>query len=93
MEQNGTERNELAQWGRSGEELDIRCRFGDHAPAVGIYWVPKGCICWPDPVQALCMQHFLTAESTGDIIRIVDLEAPKPSYWPAHWASGKDLYD
>ena len=33
--------------------------------------LPQGCICWSDPVQALCDQHAETAESTGPIIRIL----------------------
>lgn len=51
---------------------DIKCRFGCHDP-IGIYHVPKGCICWDDPVQALCVHHFIKAESTGDITLILDL--------------------
>ena len=47
------------------------CRFGCKSPSIGIYYVPEGCICWPDPVQALCAQHFINAESEGHIICIV----------------------
>jgi hypothetical protein len=53
------------------ELAKLRCRFGCDAP-VGIFHVPAGCICWRDPVQALCMQHFVKAESTGPITCIVD---------------------
>jgi hypothetical protein len=49
----------------------LKCRFGCDNP-IGIFHVPDGCICWRDPVQALCMQHFITAESTGPITIIVD---------------------
>ena len=52
----------------------LQCRFASpthNAPVIGIYHVPKGCICWPDPIQALCMQHFVTAESAGPIVCIV----------------------
>lgn len=50
----------------------IRCRFGCDDP-VGIYHVPEGCICWRDPVQALCAQHFYKAESDGPVTLIVAL--------------------
>lgn len=52
--------------------MELKCRFGCKNP-VGIYHVPEGCICWADPIQALCMQHFIKAESEGPITRIVDL--------------------
>lgn len=53
----------------------IPCRFsekGCKSPAVGIYHVPEGCHCWPDPVQALCVHHIQKAESSGEITRIAD---------------------
>jgi len=51
--------------------VELRCRFGCEAP-VAIVHVPEGCICWSDPVQALCQQHLITAQSTGEIRLIVD---------------------
>lgn len=51
--------------------MNIKCRFGCENP-IGIYHVPDGCICWADPIQALCPQHLLTAESIGPIEVIVD---------------------
>lgn len=51
----------------------IKCRFGCSDP-VGIYYVPEGCICWRDPVQALCPQHFYKAESEGPVTLIVELK-------------------
>jgi hypothetical protein len=51
---------------------EIKCRFGCYHP-VGIYHVPEGCICWKDPIQALCAQHLITAESEGPITLIKDL--------------------
>lgn len=59
---------------------EIPCRFaevGCQSPATAIYHVPKGCVCWPDPVQALCDQHQNTIESVGPAIRIVALRAPR----------------
>lgn len=50
----------------------LRCRFGCEGP-VGVYHVPAGCICWPDPVQALCPQHIINAESDGPITLLLDL--------------------
>lgn len=48
----------------------LKCRFECDSPVVGIYHVPEGCWCWRDPVQALCGQHAITAESTGPILRL-----------------------
>jgi hypothetical protein len=50
----------------------LRCRFGCDGP-VGIFYVPAGCVCWTDPIQALCEQHVITAESCGPIDFILDL--------------------
>jgi hypothetical protein len=57
----------------------LKCRFGCDAPVYGVYSVPKGCLCWDDPVQALCRQHFITAESAGHIYLIW---SPEPA-WPS----------
>jgi hypothetical protein len=40
----------------------LKCRFGCDAAVVGIYHAPQGCVCWPDPVQALCAQHAIKAD-------------------------------
>jgi hypothetical protein len=61
---------------------EIKCRFGCAHP-IGIYHVPEGCACWPDPVQALCAQHFIKAQSTGPIELIVELSETKaPPHGP-----------
>lgn len=53
------------------EELaGLKCRFGCDHP-VGIYSTPEGCVCWPDPVQALCAQHANEIESTGPVTLII----------------------
>ena len=36
----------------------IPCRHGC-VEAVAIVYAPEGCICFTDPVQALCEQHLL----------------------------------
>jgi len=51
----------------------IPCRFGCKDPAAVIVYLPEGCICWRDPVQALCQQHLVNMESTGPAFLIVDL--------------------
>lgn len=59
---------------RLADDIDwpnLKCRHGCDNP-VGIFHVPKGCVCWPDPVHALCMQHFIKAESTGPVMFIAD---------------------
>ena len=35
--------------------------------------IPQGCVVVDDPVQALCMQHWLSVQSTGTITVIEDL--------------------
>lgn len=42
----------------------MKCRFGCDE-VFGIYYVPEGCVCWSDPVQALCAQHAYKIASAG----------------------------
>jgi hypothetical protein len=58
----------------------IPCRFtelGCKSPATAILYAPAGCICWSDPVQALCAQHIETLESNGPVTTILNLEEVK----------------
>lgn len=49
----------------------IRCRVcGEHA--VGVYHMPKGCVCAPDPIQALCAQHVIRAEPIAGMWAIIE---------------------
>lgn len=60
---------------------ELRCRFaerGCRGAVVGVYSVPEGCACWPDPVQALCAQHLITAESSGDVTALIYREETAP---------------
>lgn len=57
---------------RQADLAPIECRFGCKSPAVGIFHVPRGCVCWRDPVQALCAQHANEAQSNGPIVCILD---------------------
>lgn len=50
----------------------LKCRFGCQSPVIGIFHAPEGCICWTDPVQALCAQHACSMESVGPITCIID---------------------
>lgn len=52
---------------------DLVCRFGCDMPAEALYHVPKGCICWTDPVQVLCKQHENTVTSEGPVDMIAKL--------------------
>ena len=59
--------------------MNLPCRFsriGCQSPATVILYVPEGCHCWKDPVQALCDQHYITAESPGPIMVLADLTDP-----------------
>lgn len=60
----------------TGLRADLPCRFAERgcaSPAVEVVHAPAGCICWTDPVQALCEQHLLTMESAGPVTLILDL--------------------
>jgi hypothetical protein len=56
----------------------LQCRFPHAAPVVGLFQIPAGCLCWLDPIQALCRQHLITAESAGPIEVIVWREGEEP---------------
>jgi hypothetical protein len=56
----------------------IKCRFGCEE-VIGLFHVPDGCHCWPDPVQALCGQHAITIESAGPITLIAGKWPENPS--------------
>lgn len=45
----------------------LACRHGDKGHVVALVHIPKGCWCFPDPVQALCLQHLHKAQSMGPI--------------------------
>lgn len=55
----------------------LRCRHGGElhharAPVVAIVHVPEGCVCFRDPIQALCRQHFDRLRDGGSIpVRII----------------------
>ena len=55
--------------------LKLKCMHRHDAIATGLYHVPEGCNCFPDPIQALCEQHFITCHSTGPIETIARVEA------------------
>jgi hypothetical protein len=56
-------------------ETALKCRFGCDDP-VGVYHIPAGCVCWTDPVQALCWQHADKAQSQGPMELLLDLREP-----------------
>jgi hypothetical protein len=49
-------RSRVIQERRSVKISELKCRFGCDAP-VGIFYLPEGCACFPDRLQALCAQH------------------------------------
>lgn len=54
----------------------LECRFSEKgcpSPAEVVVSCPKGCICWSDPVQALCAQHWITLESEGPVEVLADI--------------------
>ena len=55
---------------------NIPCRFLDRGckhPAVAVYYLPAGCVCWKDPVQALCWQHVEKATDIGGMTKLAQL--------------------
>lgn len=55
---------------------NIKCRFGCDTPE-GLYHVPSGCVCWSDPVQALCKQHEYTIETDGGEVTMIAKFTPE----------------
>lgn len=55
---------------------EVKCRFGCDDAAIIVH-APEGCVCWKDPVQALCMQHFTSIQSCGPVVIIMDLRLRK----------------
>lgn len=49
----------------------LKCRFDCDDPAVAIVYCETGCVCWPDRLQALCMQHLNTCEPLKGGCRVV----------------------
>lgn len=55
----------------------LKCRHGcdpQRHPVVGIYHAPQGCICWDDPVQALCIAHAVKGQQNNDMSPIIERE-------------------
>jgi hypothetical protein len=47
------------------------CRFGCGPAAFIVEFSDKGCVCFPDKIQALCPQHWQTAEPIGGDARVI----------------------
>jgi hypothetical protein len=56
------------------DRRQIKCRHRHDALATVLYYIPEGCNCFPDPVQALCEQHAIKCHSTGPIVKIMNIE-------------------
>lgn len=54
----------------------LQCIFGCQHPVVGIYHLEGGCAVKPDQLQALCLQHKVSAESIGHMSTIVERLEP-----------------
>lgn len=51
----------------------VKCKFGCKDPVAAIAYMPEGCVCWRDPVQALCAHHLNRAQTNGSMSILVDL--------------------
>jgi hypothetical protein len=49
----------------------LKCRHGCSSPVVGIYHAPNGCLCFPDPVQALCGQHAIKGMQNNEMTVLI----------------------
>lgn len=55
----------------------MKCIFGCRSPAVAVYILPKGCVCFRDRiVQPLCAQHEYKARPLGRMILVTRLYEP-----------------
>ena len=44
------------------QKLELKCCRGCDSPAIGIYWLNKGCYCDKRKLQWLCAQHWVKLE-------------------------------
>jgi hypothetical protein len=52
----------------------VCCIFGCEDPIAGIYWMPRGCVCYRKRrLQALCDQHVWKAEPLAGMRPIIEL--------------------
>lgn len=49
----------------------LKCRFGCEEPPAAIVYLPGGCACFPDTVQALCAQHIASCSPVDGIHWVV----------------------
>jgi hypothetical protein len=53
----------MDNWEHVDKLSSLHCRFGCIEPPVALVEFQEGgCICYPDQIQALCMQHLITTE-------------------------------
>lgn len=71
---------------------DLKCRFGCDAPPVGVFHLAKGCVCFPDRIQALCEHHLNKSTDFGGLETIVDFRRqviapsrPSTADWRIYW--------
>ena len=56
----------------SRKGLTMKCLLCD-SPAVAIFDMPGGCVCWPDKTQALCSHHAFKATPQAGMMLIKDM--------------------
>lgn len=54
----------------------LKCRHGCAHPVVGLYRAPDGCLCFPDPVQALCGQHAIKGIQNNEMYLLLARPIP-----------------
>lgn len=60
------------------ELATLKCRYGCEGGVFVIVEVEDGCACWPDKIQALCHQHWVSLEPVGKCRVIFDwMPAPQ----------------
>lgn len=57
--------------------LSLKCCRGCSEPAIGIYWLNKGCACDTRKLQWLCIQHLVKLEPIDKmkcLLKIYEIE-------------------
>lgn len=55
----------------------LACLHGCDGPIIGVYYMPSGCICFPDKVQALCAYHWhkICGQMLWPVIPLITFDA------------------
>ena len=49
------------------KEMNLTCCRGCDSPAIGVYYLNKGCACDKREIQWLCAQHYIKLEPIDEM--------------------------